>query len=230
MSARAVVVASCLVLAAASVASYLIGPRTDLLTGTIRLARKLDAAVPASLAGWTGTDEPMPPEIVRTTLVDDYVRRRYTDGAGSEVLLYVAYHGNKARGMQTYYHNPTVCFPSQGWSLESEKSSTETLRDAARDVPLCRYVFSKEGVRLSVLTFFQINRELLDQSPRNKPLWMLLDRATPQLDDSPGTFVQVQIVTPVGAGGESVASAVQSRFLADFGAAILRAVEPGAAQ
>ena len=102
---------------------------------------------------------------MRTTQVDDHVRRVYTSADGGEVLLYVAYHGNKERGMQTWYHNPTVCLPSQGWTLESERSGTETLPDSARPVPVCRYLFAKDGRRLSVLTFFQVDRELLDQSP-----------------------------------------------------------------
>jgi EpsI family protein len=224
---RAAVVAVCAVMAAAAVVSYAVGDPASRLTGTVRLARPLGDSIPHELAGWRGVDDPMSDEAVRTTRVDDYVRRRYRSQDGAEVLLYVAYHGNKERGMQTYYHNATVCFPSQGWNLESEKNGTETLHDAAKEVPVCRYVFAKDGLRLSVMTFFKVDRDLLDQSPRNKPFWMLLDRATPQLDDSPGTFVQVQLLTTVGASGENGAADRQSRFLRDFGRTILSAVEAG---
>jgi hypothetical protein len=91
-------------------------------------------------------------------------------------------------------------------------------------------VFAKDTLRLSVLTFFQVGGELLDQSPRNKAIWMLVDRALPPLDDSPGTFVQAQVIVPVGAGGESAAAALQSQFLRTFGSAILRAVDPASAR
>lgn len=227
MKTKTAAVSAIALLAAAGVASYSIGDRAELLTRTIALPRKLSISIPLELGGWRGTNDPMDAKTVETLQVDDYVRRRYVHRDGADALLYVAYHGNKERGMQTYYHNPTVCFRSQGWTIENQKTSTETLSDAAKEIPVCRYVFGKEGERLSVMTFFKVDREFLDQSPRNKPLWSLLDRATPQFSDSPGTFVQVQIVVPVGKGGEFEAADLQSRFLRDFGRAILDAVEPG---
>ena len=108
------------------------------------------------------------PAIVAMLKVDDYVQRRYRDAAGTEVLLYVAFHGNKERGMQTYYHNATVCFPSQGWVIASEKTSTETLQDAAKEIPVCRYVFAKADQRLSVMTFFKVDREMGRASCRER--------------------------------------------------------------
>ncbi len=234
MKAGTAVVAVCALLLAAAAASYSIGDATGRLTGTVRLAQPLATAVPSELAGWRGEDEALPESILRTIRVDDHLRRRYRDASGAEVLLYVAYYGNKERGMQTYYHNATVCFQSHGWTVEGERTSSETLPDAAKELPVCRYVFGKDGEKLSVLTFFQISRggqaELLDQSPRNKWFWTMLDRATPQFDDSPGTFVQVQIITPVGEGGEFAAADVQSRFLRDFGRRILDAVDVGSAE
>jgi len=220
----------CSMLGAAAVASYVLGEGVGRLTATERLPRPLAEAIPVEIAGWRGVDDPMTAEAIRTTQVDDHVRRRYTAANGDEVLLFVAYHGNKERGMQTYYHNVTVCFPSQGWTPESERTATETLHEAAMEIPVCRYVFAKDGVKLSVLTFFKVDDDLLDQSPRNKPFWLLLDRATPQFDDSPGMFVQVQIITRVGDGGEYAAADVESRFLRDFGPRILKAVEAGAAE
>jgi EpsI family protein len=227
-------VVACALLVAAAVASYSIGDPASRLTGTVQLPHPLKSSIPLDFAGWRGEDEALSEGVLRTIQVDDYVRRHYRDAAGTEVMLYVAYHGNKERGMQTYYHNATVCFASQGWTIESERTSSETLHDVAKEVPVCRYVFGKDGAKLSVLTFFQVTTnhvaELLDQSPRNKPFWTMLDRVTPQFDDSPGTFVQVQIITPVGTGGEYGAADVQSRFLRDFGRKILSAVEGGSAE
>ena len=144
------------------------------------------------------------------------------------MLLYVAFHGNKQRGMDTWYHNPTICMPAAGFELVDTRLSSETLTDAAREIPVCRYVFARGEERRSVLTFFKVDEEFLDQSPRNKPFWTLLERVTPQFDDSPGTFVQVQIVAPVVDRDEYAAAEVQSRFLHDFGLPILRSLEVGA--
>jgi EpsI family protein len=230
MNATAATAAACALLVAGAVASNLIGDHAGRLTGTVALPRPLKSTIPLDLAGWRGEEDALSASIVRTLKVDDHVRRRYVDASGAEVLLYVAYHGNKERGMQTYYHNASVCFPSQGWTIESERTSSETLHDVAKEVPVCRYVFGKEGQKLSVLTFFKVDQDFLEQSPRNKPFWTMLDRATPRFDDSPGTFVQVQIITPVGKGGEYAAADVQSRFLRDFGRRILSAVDVGSAE
>ncbi len=230
MKTTSAAIAALALFAAGAAASYLVGDSSGRLTGTIALPHPLRTSIPMELAGWKGVDEDLTESVLRTIKVDDYVRRRYSDSAGTEVLLYVAYHGNKERGMQTYYHNATVCFVSQGWTIESEKTSSETLPDVAKELPVCRYVFNREGERLSVLTFFKVDDQFLDQSPRNKPFWMMLDRVTPKFDDSPGTFVQVQIVAPVGAGGEYGAADVQTRFLRDFGRRILLAVEGGTAE
>lgn len=220
----------CALLAVAAVVSFAIGDGTARLLGTVRLPRPLAEAVPLELAGWKGVDEPVGEAVVRITKIDDNVRRRYRAPGGAEVLLYVAYHGNKQRGMETLFHNPTVCYPSEGWTLVSERTGTETLARSAREIPVCRYVFARAGTRASVLTFFQVGGELLDQTPRNKWFWTLVDRAKPQLDDSPGTFVQVQVFTLVGRDGDAAAANVQSRFLRDFGEAILAAVETERAQ
>ena len=231
MRAKTAAMVVCALLGAAAVASYAVGDRSSDLTGTVLLPHRLADAIPASLGGWRGTDEPLSEAAIRTTQVDDHVRRQYrSEEDGARALLYVAYHGNKGRGMDTLYHNATVCFPSQGWKLESERAGTETLPDSARSVPVRRYVFEKDGLRLSVLTFFQVGGELLDESPRNKAVWTLLDRALPQLDDSPGTFVQAQVIVAVEAGGEAAADDVQSKFLRVFGSTILRAVDPASAR
>jgi EpsI family protein len=213
-------------------ASLRIGDKADRLTGTLPLSRPLAESIPLRHAGWTGVEQPMPEKTVEMLKVDDYVSRLYTDERGEELRLYVAYHGNKERGMQTYYHNATVCFPSQGWTYEKERTrtSTETIHDLAKEVPVCRYLFSKGGDRLSVMTFFKINDEMIDQSPRNKPLWSVFDRALPEFDDSPGTFVQVQIIAAVGPGGEFEAADLQSRFLREFGKPILDGVHAGPAR
>ncbi len=214
----------CAVFAAGTVVSQLTGNPVSALQGTVALGTPLRAAIPMESAGWRMVQEDELREFeLEITKVDDYVSRLYEGPRGESVLLYIAYHGNKERGMQTYYHNASICYPAAGWQLDGEALSELTLHDVAKQVPICRYSFSRNNERVSVLTFFQVNDELLDQSPRNKTLWTLFDRMTPQLDDSPGTFVQVQIVVPVTDDGP-LAADVQTRFLQAFGTAIFQAL------
>jgi len=227
VSRRGALAAVCVLFAAAAVASVFIGDRVDRLLGTVELARPLGRAIPSEHAGWRGVEEDLTPQERKTLLLDDYVRRGYRGPRGEQVSLFVSYYGNKERGLQRYYHNPTVCYPAAGWGQVDTRFSTETLHDAAKQLPVCRYIFEKGGTRISVLTFFRVDGEFLDQSPRNKPFWMLADRLTPDLDDSPGTFVQVQVIAAVQGGDDYAASDAQSRFLQAFGGVILAAVETG---
>ncbi len=224
MSLRTNLLFTCAIFAVGTAVSMMWGDAVSSLQGTVLLARPLREAIPTELGGWRMTQEDELREFeLEITKVDDYVSRLYEGPKGESILLYVAYHGNKERGMQTYYHNASVCYPAAGWELEDEVLSELTLHDVAKQVPICRYSFKRRGERVSVLTFFQVNDELLDQSPRNKTLWTLFDRMTPALDDSPGTFVQVQVVAPITADGVPAFEA-QRRFLQAFGTAIFQAI------
>ncbi len=222
---RALVVA-CVIMAIALPFSFAVGDPVDRLVGTVELDQPLAVAIPTSLDEWElARENELGERVEQITKVDDYISRVYRGRDGAEVLLYVAFHGNKERGLQTYYHNATVCYPAAGWDLVGEEFETLTLHDAARQLPVCRYRFERSGERLSVLTFFRVDGEVLDQSPRNKPFWMLAERLSPPIDDSPGTFVQVQVVVRVAAGMSDTDAAIrQVRFLQTFGGSILQAV------
>ena len=196
------------------------------LVGTVALERPLVEAVPADLEGWRGTDKPLTEQETRILQLDDWVQRLYRGPGGENVQLAVFYYGNKERGLQRYYHNPTVCYTAAGWSLDATRFEPVTLEDLAKEVPTCRYTFTKAGGRLCVLTLFRIDDEFLDESPRNKPFWMLKERLTPKLSDAPGTFVQVQVAVPVKDGDDAGASAIATRFLQTFGRTVLAATEP----
>jgi len=214
-----------LLMALAAPATIFVGGAADRAAGTTPLPRPLRDAIPTELAGWKMTlEDDLAERYVEMTRVDDYVSRRYVDADGGHLTLYVAYHGNKERGIGTLYHNASVCYPAAGWELAEEHFATLVLRESARAVPTCRYLFRRGPAMLSVLTFFAVDGELLDQSPRNKPFWLLADRLTPEIDHDPGTFLQVQVVGTVEPGEEEAVSRRQERFLQDFGGAIFRSV------
>ena len=153
----------------------------------------------------------------------------YRGPDGEDVVLYMTYHGNRQRGLETFYHNATVCYPAGGFEHVDTRLEDVILTEIARSVPTCRYTFVKGGVRLAVRTFFKIDDELIDQSPRNKPLWLVEFKLTPRLDRSPGTFFQVQVITRVGDEGDHAADRVQKRFLQTFGASIFSAMDASGA-
>lgn len=218
------------VLGAAIPLSVVWGPPVERLLGSVRLPRKLAEAIPAQLAGWSGADQPLTSRERQALLpaeTDDVLQRVYRGPGGETVTLFILFYGNKQRGLERYYHNPTICYRDAGWTLTDTRFDRRTLQDAAEELPTCRYLFDRSGARLSVTTFFRVDAEFLDESPRNKPFWTLMEKLKPELSDAPGSFVQVQIVVPVPPGGEEAASAATARFLQTFGQSILHAIDVG---
>lgn len=212
-------------LALAVPASWVLGPDADSLLARTPLERPLAEAVPHQLGDWQGEDIGLN-EVEQANLdVDDYVNRVYRHADGSTVGLFVTYQGNKQRGLRSYYHNASVCYPAQGYAQLETELSELVLTDVARRVPTCRYTFEKGPDRRLVLTFFKVDDEFLEESPRNRPFWVMAEKLGSALDDSPGTFAQVQVIAPVGAGGDLEAAALQRRFLQEFGRVILEAID-----
>lgn len=210
---------------AAVPASRLLGPDADALVARTPLAQPLAEAVPIEHAGWTGRELDLN-EVERERLdVDDYVNRVYTNAAGDQIGLFITYQGNKQRGLRSYYHNASVCYPAQGYAQQDTQISELVLTDVAQRVPTCRYTFEKGRDRRLVLTFFKVDDEFLQESPRNRPFWVMAEKFESVLDDSPGTFAQVQVIAAVGPDGDAAASTLQREFLQQFGRVILEAID-----
>jgi hypothetical protein len=94
--------------------------------------------------------------------------------------------------MEAIYHNPTICFPSAGWELLRPGRRTIRLNDIARKFDASLDHFRKSGNHLVVLNFFVVDGEVLEESPRNKPFWLALDKL--RFSSDPGYFAQVQVV------------------------------------
>ena len=174
---------------------------------------------PRRVGEWVGEDDPLTPTELKIAGLDRYLRRRYTAPDGRQALLYLAYYGNKDRGIAAIYHNPTVCFPAAGWEWARSDQRPVTLTDVARQFTVSLDTFRKPGEEVVVLNFFVIDGEILEKPPRNKPFWIALDKFTPSSD--PGYFLQAQVVTVGGDGGNSAADQAVD-FLEDVGRFVFR--------
>jgi EpsI family protein len=85
----------------------------------IALEHKL-AEFPYELYGWTGQDAAIQAttvEYMRTHFADDYISRHYANSRASQWAdLYVVYCSSQPAGIAG--HNPTYCYPGNGWTLE----------------------------------------------------------------------------------------------------------------
>ena len=73
------------------------------------------AAIPKTLPGWAGTDEPVPPGVVEMLKCDQIVLRQYEDHLGNQVQVYVMYWATPAS--TAHIHHPDVCWPSRGCTV-----------------------------------------------------------------------------------------------------------------
>jgi len=161
---------------------------------------------------WTGHDRELPKKAVRIAGMDNYLRRDYRSADDRTVQLFVSYYGNMRAGIDTIYHNPTVCFPSHGWTLEQEGPAAAGMEPDR--IPVTMYRFSKGPREYVVLNFFVVNARILGRSPRDDPLELAKQKFT--LSSDPGYYVQVQVIADRRPGGESGAETALA-FLAAAG-------------
>jgi EpsI family protein len=122
-------------------------------TGEAVPIRKPLGSLPAVVAGWRGEqDSLLSDEVLGILKVDDYVMRRYRDGAGSSVWLYVGYWATQRKGAQI--HSPKNCLPGGGWEpLEASRVAIAVPGKAP--IIVNRYLIQKDRDLQIVLYWYQ---------------------------------------------------------------------------
>ena len=83
------------------------------------VAVRLSSAL-TTFGNWQAIEDLPLDERVRSDLkLDDYLFRRFTDGRAT-LVLYVGYYYSKSKVGAA--HDPSVCFPGQGWVLSDKKT------------------------------------------------------------------------------------------------------------
>ena len=172
------------------------------------------AEYPLTIGEWKGEDRVITEKEASIAGMDEYLLRTYRHPDGRVVSFYLCYYGNKLRGMESIYHNPTICFPAAGYKIASSRRQRVKLLDAARQFEVSLDRFRKSGSELLVLNFFVVDGEILEKTPRNKPFYLALEKL--KLSSDPGYFAQVQVIAQSrGDGEDPAATAVE--FLEEAG-------------
>jgi EpsI family protein len=169
---------------------------------------------PRRVGEWVGEESPLTAKEKRVLGMDHYLRRRYRNPDGREVVLYLCYYGNKQRGIEAIYHNATVCLPAAGWEHSGNEQRKVVPLESARPLDVSLDSFRAAGAEVVILSFFIINGEIVERPPRNKPLWLGWDKL--RLSRDPGYFAQVQIVSRRGPDDRNAAGTAQE-FLEEAG-------------
>lgn len=119
------------------------------------------AFFPTICREWRMTSqERLSDDILSVLKPTDYLSRRYEDGSGARISLYIGYHdGGKASGD---IHSPKNCLPGSGWQQLS--SGRMDIKEPLGTINLTRAVYQKGEYRELFLYWFQVrNKTLSDE-------------------------------------------------------------------
>ena len=162
------------------------------------------AALPRTIEGWRGQDQPpFDAETLRILAADDYLNRVYVDTDRRAAGLYVAFYASQQAGESI--HSPLHCLPGNGWLPVS--TSRINLSAGGQPVTINRMLVEKSGLRQVVLYWFAGRGRTVASEYTNK-LWLVWDGL--RYGRSEGALVR--ITTPVG-GDQTMADATAASFL-----------------
>ncbi len=177
-------------------------------------------ALPKRLGSWDAIDVPLEESVESILRADANLQRAYVQPLGPMVFLYVGYYGTERGGRPE--HTPEVCFHSQGWDIEEQRTLTVDAgsgasgspgRDAgARSFRINEFVVEQQGQRHLVEFWYRSHRSTGMLGPFDQALDRLLGR----LFDGRSDGSLVRISTPIANG-----DLVEARsFLLQFAAIV----------
>jgi len=181
MTNRLLIVAAFLVLTTVAVAraskSESVPPREPL------------AAMPMSIAGWTGHDAgAFDEKVMRVLAVDDYVNRVYVAPDRRFAGLYIGYYRSQREG--DTIHSPLNCLPGAGW--EPVKKERVTIDGGSGPVLVNRFTIEKGLERQVVMYWYQSHGRIVASEYWGRA-YMVLDAL--RLNRTDGALVRV--IAPV---------------------------------
>jgi EpsI family protein len=166
------------------------------------------AELPARVGSWRAAEDvPIEPAIESELAADLNLHRVYVGPAAEPIWLYVGYYGTDRGGRPE--HTPQGCYPSQGWTIASDRV-VEVTPDT--DLRVNEFVVQRDGE--SQLVHFWYRSHLrtgmlggLDQN---------LDRLLGRIAYGRADGALVRLSTPIGAEGEVPARGRLLAFAAEL--------------
>src|SRR5262249_27750132 len=123
-------------------------------TGEAVPIRKPLDSFPTALGGWQAAGGVI---FDLDTLIvlkpKDYVMRRYQNGRGQSLWLFLAYWDTQRKGAQP--HSPKNCLPGTGWEPLESSQMTIPLRAPLGPITVNRYLIQKDQDQLLVVYWYQ---------------------------------------------------------------------------
>ncbi len=115
--------------------------------------RQAVASIPRDFGSWTGTDEPLPPDVSRMLAPNALCSRLYVQRETGWTMQLLMIQCRDARQMTGHF--PTICFATNGWS--QLRQTDGQLEVAGWTIPIREYLFTRgegnDAARLAVIHF-----------------------------------------------------------------------------
>lgn len=182
---------------------------------------ELEIMFPKAFGDWR-VDERMPVQLVSpdtqailSKLYNQTLSRTYTNNKGDRIMLSVAYGGDQSDA--TRAHRPEVCYPAQGFQINSKQDGTVSLGSQHLRV---RRLVSQMGNRIEPITYWITVGDRITLSGTEQKLAQLSYSTRGVVPD--GMLVRVSSIESNAAN----AYRVQEGFVADMVSAIPMALQP----
>ncbi|MGP8270423.1 MAG: exosortase C-terminal domain/associated protein EpsI [Terracidiphilus sp.] len=166
--------------------------------------------VPGTIAGWTGSDQPINKETLDVLGAGDFLSRVYVqDGQSLPIGLFIGYFPTQRTGVTI--HSPKNCLPGAGWFFES--SQYVDLSDAnGKTHRAGEYIISNGETRQFVIYWYQSHGRSVANEYLAK-IYLVTDAI--RLNRTDGALVRV--TTPIEASeGTSAARSRAEAFTAQL--------------
>ncbi len=134
-------------LAGATVFTLMIGARHENTPPRLALSQ-----FPENIGKWISQPQIIPPNILNTLQLSDYLNANFKDPLGTTTNLYIAYYETQRKGVSP--HSPRVCIPGGGWKINTLTRSEIPVADH-KVIPVNRVEIEKDGHRELVYYWFQ---------------------------------------------------------------------------
>lgn len=112
-------------------------------------------AFPLAMSAWQGQQESVDPEVVKASGAEESFSANYQRGERETVSLYIGYRSSAFLENENFFHSPTVCLPSSGWSVLNTTTRTITGGAGFPRLRVSEMVIQNLDVRQVVYFWFQ---------------------------------------------------------------------------
>jgi len=191
---------------------------TGILVYRSQFGSTLDAVqnsnnLPVDFGEWKGSDIPYDEKVFKTLGADVTFFRKYMDGEGSTVDLYIAYYQDMQKADLS--HAPIICYTGQGWTILDE--GYQKIYVNPSEITINNMLIQKGLQRMVIFYWYQLSDKAVASHIKQK-IFLTWDR----LLGRENTSAFIRVSTPVQENSVDHAIEVQEIFVKEAYPYILR--------